>query len=65
MKFIQQKDIMDYGSSCLEMVAKHYGLQPEIEQIRRASELGKDGASLLGISKAAEIIGLKTIIAVR
>lgn len=56
-----QCDAMDCGPSCLAMIAKHYGLQPEIEQIRRACVLGKDGVSLLGISKAAESIGFKTI----
>ena len=52
---------MDCGSSCLAMIAKHYGLQPNIEKIRRSCALNKEGVSLLGISKAAESIGFKTI----
>ena len=52
---------MDYGPSCLVMIAKHYGTHPNIEAIRKTCDLGKGGVSLLGISKAAEEIGFKTI----
>ena len=52
---------MDCGPSCLAMIAKHYGLQPNIENIRRSCALNRAGVSLLGISKAAESIGFKTI----
>ena len=52
---------MDCGPSCLAMIAKHYGLQPNVEKIRRSCALNKEGVSLLGISKAAESIGFKTI----
>lgn len=52
---------MDCGPSCLAMIAKHYGLEPDMEQLRAICSLGKDGVSLLGISKAAEGIGFKSI----
>ena len=52
---------MDCGPSCLAIIAKHYGRQVEREQLREICSLGKDGVSLLGISKAAETIGFKTI----
>ena len=52
---------MDCGPSCLVMIAKHYGTHPNIEAIRKTCDLGKGGVSLLGISKAAETIGFKTI----
>ena len=52
---------MDCGPSCLAMIAKYYGLQPNIEKIRRSCALNKEGVSLLGISKAAESIGFKAI----
>lgn len=52
---------MDCGPSCLAMIAKHYGQQADKEQLRKICSLGKDGVSLLGISKAAETIGFKTI----
>lgn len=59
--FQKQHDAMDCGPSCLAMIAKHYGLQPNVEKIRRSCALNKEGVSLLGISKAAESIGFKTI----
>ncbi|PDP61292.1 peptidase domain-containing ABC transporter [Prevotella intermedia] len=61
MKILSQQDAMDCGPSCLAMIAKHYGLQPNVEEIRRTCALSKEGVSLLGISKAAESIGFKTI----
>lgn len=61
MKFIQQKDMMDCGSACLAMIANHYGMHINLETIRQDCALGKDGVSLLGISKAAEKIGFKTV----
>lgn len=52
---------MDCGPSCLVMIAKYYGVRKNIDTIRHTCALGKDGVSLLGISKAAEEIGFKTI----
>lgn len=60
-KFEKQKDAMDCGSSCLAMVVNHYGRQADREQLRKICSLSKEGVSLLGISKAAESIGFKTI----
>lgn len=57
----RQRDAMDCGPSCLAMIAKHYGQQADKEQLRKICSLGKDGVSLLGISKAAENLGFKTI----
>jgi len=60
MMFIKQQDTMDCGPACLIMIAGHYGKNVEREELRRKCSLGKDGVSLLGISKAAEAIGFKT-----
>ena len=57
----RQRDAMDCGPSCLAMIAKHYGQQADKEQLRKICSLGKEGVSLLGISKAAENRGFKTI----
>lgn len=43
------------------MVIKHAGRDPDIEQIRSDCALGREGVSLLGISKAAEKRGLHTL----
>lgn len=56
-----QLDRMDCGPSCLAMIAKHYGLAPDLERVRTTCSLGKRGGSLLGISKAAEELGFKSI----
>lgn len=59
--YFQQSDSMDCGPSCLAMVIKYYGKNPNIENLRNYCALGKEGVSLLGIRKAAEIIGFKTV----
>ena len=61
LKICYQRDAMDCGPSCLAIIAKHYGQQADKEQLRKICSLGKEGVSLLGISKAAEEIGFKTI----
>ena len=61
MKFTQQFDAMDCGATCLQMVALHYGRNYSLETLRSYSYIGKDGVSLLGISRAAERTGFRTI----
>ena len=61
MKLIQQLDSMDCGASCLAMIAMHYGLHLDRDRLRELCCLDKNGVSLLGISKAAEAIGFKTL----
>ncbi|WP_249168998.1 cysteine peptidase family C39 domain-containing protein, partial [Porphyromonas levii] len=61
IEYIKQKDAMDCGPVCLAMVVKHYGCHPDLEQIRKDCALGKEGVSLLGISKAAEKRGLHSL----
>ena len=52
---------MDCGASCLKMVAAYYGRRFDVSQIRQTCALSRNGISLLGISKAAEAIGFRTI----
>lgn len=52
---------MDCGPACLCMVAKHYGKDYTLEYLRNKCFIGRDGVSLLGISKAAEMIGFHTV----
>lgn len=58
---IHQPDAMDCGPACLGMIAKHYGKEYNIDHLRANSYIGRDGVSLLGISRAAENIGFKTV----
>ncbi|MDR1197849.1 MAG: peptidase domain-containing ABC transporter [Prevotellaceae bacterium] len=61
MKFIKQQDAMDCGATCLQMVAQHYGRSYSLETLRTYSCIGRDGVSLLGISRAAERTGFRTV----
>ena len=55
--FYKQHDSMDCGPTCIRMAAKHYGKVVNMETLRNAAQLSKDGVSLLGIAEAAEKIG--------
>ncbi len=59
--FIRQPDAMDCGPACLGMIAKYYGKDYDIDNLRANSYIGRDGVSLLGISRAAENIGFRTV----
>jgi len=59
--FYQQFDAMDCGPSCLRMVAKYYGKHYSTESLREKSYITREGVSLLGISDAAESIGMRTM----
>ena len=52
---------MDCGPTCLRMVAKYYGRSISLEYLRNKSQYGKAGISMLGLSDAAEAIGLKSV----
>jgi len=56
--FFQQYDAMDCGPSCLRMVANYYGKHFSPEFLREKSYITREGVSLLGISDAAEAIGM-------
>ena len=51
---------MDCGATCLRMVCRHYGRNINIRHLRQLSQVTKNGVNLLGISEAAEKIGLRT-----
>src|SRR5258706_16423047 len=52
---------MDCGPTCLKMVFKHYGKQINLGGLKKASQIGTTGVSLLGMSEAAEKYGFRTI----
>lgn len=45
---------MDCGPACLSMISEYYGKRYSLEYLRKNCFIGRDGVSLLGISKAAE-----------
>lgn len=52
---------MDCGPTCLRMVAKYYGKNYSLQNLRMKSQITREGVSLLGISEAAEMIGFHTL----
>jgi len=55
-----QLDAMDCGPTCLRMIAKHYGRSYTLQNLREKSFITREGVSMLGISDAAESIGMHT-----
>lgn len=60
-KTFKQFDNMDCGPTCLRMVAKHFGKEISLDKLRSESYITREGVSLMGISHAAESIGLKSL----
>ena len=58
--FYRQTDSMDCGPTCLRMIAHYYGKKYSLATLREKSYLDKQGVSMLGISDAAEAIGLRS-----
>ncbi len=56
----QQLDAMDCGPTCLRMIAKYYERSYSLQNLRERSFITRQGVSMLGISDAAESIGLRT-----
>lgn len=52
---------MDCGPSCLRMIAKFYGKNFSLQTIRDRSYLTREGVSLLGMSDAAESLGMRSV----
>jgi ATP-binding cassette subfamily B protein len=61
LTFYQQPEEMDCGPTCLRMVAKYYGRNLRLQTLRQLCEINRDGASILGISDAAEKLGFRSL----
>ena len=57
----RQLDAMDCGSTCLRMIAAYYGRRYRQDTLRELSNVDVDGVSLMGISDAAEAIGMHSL----
>lgn len=62
MKFVlyHQMYAMDCGPACLKMIARYYGGYYSLEYLRSKCHMTRDGVSMLGLSEAAETIGMRT-----
>ncbi len=54
----RQLDSSDCGPTCLKIIAKYYGREVSLEFLREKCYITKEGVTILGISEAAESIGL-------
>ena len=52
---------MQCGITCLQMICKHFGKELSIETLSRYCFATTEGVSLLGISEAANKLGLHSI----
>ncbi len=58
MPFVWQIDEADCGAACLAMVTRQFGRDVALGHLRRVSQAGIDGTSLMGIAQGAEAVGL-------
>ena len=58
---ILQMESADCGPACLRMIARYYGKHYSAEMLRKHCFISREGVSMLGISDAAEYIGMKTL----
>lgn len=59
--YYMQLDQMDCGPTCIRMISKYYGKSYNLQSLREKASIGKEGATLLGLSQAAEAIGFRTM----
>lgn len=56
-----QLDSMDCGPTCLRIIAAFYGRHYSLQNLRDRCYITREGVSLLGVSDAAESIGLRSV----
>src|SRR5215212_9175270 len=56
-----QYDSKDCGPTCLRIISRYYGKRFSLQSLRERSKIGKEGASLLGMSQAAESLGYRSV----
>lgn len=56
-----QPDAMDCGPTCLRIVSRYYGKHYNLQTLRERCYITREGVSLLGISRAAESIGFRSM----
>ncbi len=56
---VRQLDEMDCGAAAVAMVCRHFGREVSVSRIREAIGTGVDGASLRGIQRGGEHVGLQ------
>lgn len=57
--FIQQQSSADCGATCLAMISEYWGKKFSLNYLRELAEIGRSGASLKSLAKAAEKMGFQ------
>jgi len=57
--FIQQQSTADCGATCLAMISEYWGKKFSLNYLRELAEIGRSGASLKSLAKAAERMGFQ------
>ncbi|NCB17790.1 MAG: peptidase domain-containing ABC transporter, partial [Synergistales bacterium] len=57
--FCRQRDMMDCGPACLQMICRHFGRFFSLPYLREKSGAGRDGTSFGGLCRAGEALGLR------
>ena len=58
--FFEQQSAADCGAACLVMVGRYWGKRFNLNRLRDIANVDRNGASLRGVSAAAESIGFST-----
>ncbi len=59
--FIQQQSFSDCGAACLAMISQYWGKRFGMNFLREVAGVGRSGASLKGLAKAAEKLGYQAL----
>jgi ATP-binding cassette subfamily B protein len=58
--YYQQQSASDCGAACLVMIGRYWGKRFSLNRLRDLANVGRSGASLRGLTTAAESIGFTT-----
>ncbi|NEO99156.1 MAG: ATP-binding cassette domain-containing protein [Symploca sp. SIO2E9] len=58
--FIQQHSSSDCGAACLAMIGRYWGKRFNLNSLRELAGVGRSGASLKGLARAAETLGFRS-----
>ncbi|OUL30832.1 ABC transporter ATP-binding protein [Nostoc sp. RF31YmG] len=58
--FYQQQSASDCGAACLVMISRYWGKRLSVNRLRELANVTRDGASLRGLTAAAESVGFTT-----
>ncbi|MBW4645363.1 MAG: ATP-binding cassette domain-containing protein [Goleter apudmare HA4340-LM2] len=58
--FYEQQSASDCGAACLVMISRYWGKRLSVNRLRELANVNRSGASLRGLTTAAETIGFAT-----